>query len=82
MTYTVTVLVELHPHVLDPAGQAVADVLRGMGFLVEDVRMGRVIRLRVPAASAEEARRLASEMADRLLANPVMERFAVGSVEP
>jgi phosphoribosylformylglycinamidine synthase PurS subunit len=82
MTYTVTVLVELHPHVLDPAGQAVADVLRGMGFLVEDVRMGRVIRLRVPAASPEEARRLASEMADRLLANPVMERFAVGSVEP
>lgn len=81
-TYTVTVTVELHPHVLDPEGQAVADVLREMGFAVEGVRMGRLIRLRIPAESAEEARRLAGEMADRLLANPVMERFAVGSVEP
>lgn len=66
--------------ILDPEGQAVADVLRGMGMPVEDVRVGRRIQLTLDARSAQEARNRAIEMARGLLANPVLETFEVEDI--
>lgn len=75
--YRLTVNVDLKPGVLDPQGQAVAGVLRSMGFAVGDVRVGRRVTLDVDADSPEQAQGLARDMAARLLANPVLEDFVV-----
>ena len=44
---------------------------------VTDVRIGRHIHLSLEASSAEEARLMAEEAAQKLLANPVMEEFQI-----
>lgn len=75
--YRLTVNVDLKPGVLDPQGQAVAGVLRSMGFAVGDVRVGRRVTLDVDADGPEHAQGLARDMAARLLANPVLEDFVV-----
>lgn len=68
--------------VLDPQGQAVAAALRALGFAgVEDVRVGRWIEVELQAGSADAARAAAEEMCRRLLANPVLEEYAVDVVE-
>lgn len=64
--------------ILDPEGNAVLSAARSLGYEeVQGVRAGRLWRLSLEAASREEALARASSLADRLLANPVLERFEV-----
>jgi phosphoribosylformylglycinamidine synthase len=44
---------------------------------VEDVRQGKYFELDLNTAEAEQARALAAEVADKLLANPVIESYRV-----
>ena len=68
---------------LDPEGKAVQSALHSLDFpQVEDVRMGRLIRLRLQANSAEDANALLTEMCRRLLANPVTEDYEIALEQP
>ena len=72
------VFVTLKPSVFDPQGQTIADALHSMGYgAVGDVRQGKYFELEVVATSVEQARSLAAEVADKLLANPVIESYRV-----
>ncbi len=74
----VRVFVNLKPSILDPQGKTIAEALHTLGYAaVRDVRQGKYFELDVDAASAAEARTLAAEVADRLLANPVIESYRV-----
>jgi phosphoribosylformylglycinamidine synthase len=72
------VFVTLKKSVFDPQGQTIADALHSLGYgNVEDVRQGKYFELDLRAADVTEAQALASEVADRLLANPVIESYRV-----
>ena len=72
------VFVTLKPSVFDPQGQTIADALHSMGYAgIGDVRQGKFFELDVDAASAEQARALVAEVADKVLANPVIESYRV-----
>ena len=72
------VFVTLKPSVFDPQGRTIVDALQSMGYAtVREVRQGKYFELDVDAASADEARTLVSEVADKLLANPVIESYRV-----
>jgi phosphoribosylformylglycinamidine synthase len=76
------VFVTLKPSVFDPQGKTIADALHSLGYAgVADVRQGKFFELDLAASSADQARALASEVADQVLANPVIESFRV-EVEP
>lgn len=64
--------------VLDPQGKAIQGALAGLGFDgVVDVRQGKVIELVVEETDPARARSKVEAMCQTLLANPVMENFAV-----
>lgn len=72
------VFVTLKPSVFDPQGRTIAEALQSMGYTgVGDVRQGKYFELDVEAASADAARTLVSDVANRLLANPVIESYRV-----
>jgi phosphoribosylformylglycinamidine synthase len=72
------VFVTLKPSVFDPQGQTIAEALHSMGYTsVGDVRQGKYFELEVGAESAEHARTIAAEVADKLLANPVIESYRI-----
>lgn len=72
------VFVTLKPSVFDPQGQTIADALHSLGYAaVGDVRQGKFFELELEAASMEQARTLAAEVADKVLANPVIESYRV-----
>jgi phosphoribosylformylglycinamidine synthase subunit PurS len=72
------VFVTLKPSVFDPQGHTIADALHSMGYSsVGDVRQGKYFELELTAKSADQAHALASEVADKLLANPVIESYRV-----
>ena len=72
------VFVTLKPSVFDPQGTTVAEALHSLGYAaVRDVRQGKYFELEIEAGTQDEARRLATEAADRLLANPVIESYRI-----
>ena len=72
------VFVTLKPSVFDPQGRAIADALQSLGYhTIAEVRQGKYFELDVAASSADDAKRLAAEVADRVLANPVIESFRI-----
>ena len=72
------VFVTLKPSVFDPQGQTIAEALHSMGYAgIGDVRQGKYFELEVNAPNEEQARAVASEVADKLLANPVIESYRV-----
>ena len=76
--YSVEVRVTPRAGLLDPQGKAVHSALHSLEFAeVEDVRVGRLLRLKVRAASEAEARSRVDTMCRQLLANPVTEDYAI-----
>jgi phosphoribosylformylglycinamidine synthase len=66
----------------DPEGEAILGGLQSLGFAeVERVRAGRLFMIELDAASDVVASARAREMAERLLANPVIQSFAIGRIE-
>ncbi|MGQ0551082.1 MAG: phosphoribosylformylglycinamidine synthase subunit PurS [Armatimonadota bacterium] len=63
----------LKPGVLDAAGQAVARGLAALGYAAEGVRVGKVIEVTAPDATAATV----SEMCERFLANPLIESWRI-----
>lgn len=76
--HRVVVDVMLKPEILDPQGQAVANALPSLGFAPPaGLRIGRHVVLDLEAPDADAALAQATSVAQTLLANPVIEEFAV-----
>lgn len=74
MRWLADVHVRLRPGIADPEGQTIAGGLRSLGFdAVEEVRVGKLLRIAFDAVGQHEAEAALGEMCRRLLANPVME---------
>ena len=74
----VVVDVTLKPEILDPQGQAVANALPSLGFAgVESVRVGKHVALELSGEVDEQRLADVRAMAEKLLANPVIEDFTV-----
>jgi phosphoribosylformylglycinamidine synthase PurS subunit len=72
------VFVTLKASVFDPQGRTIADALHSLGYgAVDDVRQGKYFELDLKTTEAAQARELAAEVADRLLANPVIESYRI-----
>ena len=68
----------MKPSILDPQGKTITEALHSLGYgSVRDVRQGKYFELDVDAADAAQARELAATVADKLLANPVIESYRV-----
>ena len=82
MRYKADIHVTLKRTVNDPQGLAIRGGLHSLGYeSVESVRAGKYIEVWLEAETPEHAQRLAEEMSDRLLANPVIEDFRVSVSE-
>jgi phosphoribosylformylglycinamidine synthase len=82
MTFLAKIHVTLKPGVNDPQGLAITGGLHTLGFGgVEEVRAGRYFEVRLEAAERGVAERQVDEMCQRLLANPVIERYRFELVE-
>ncbi len=70
--------VTLKPGVLDPQGKAIEHALDSLGFPgVREVRQGKVIDLTLEESDPQKARSSLEAMCERLLANTVIENYAI-----
>jgi phosphoribosylformylglycinamidine synthase len=72
------VTVTLKSGVLDPQGKAIEGALRSLGVDgVSSVRQGKVFDIEIDAADGEAARRLLTQACEKLLANTIVENYAI-----
>ncbi len=70
--------VTLKHGVLDPQGKAIAQSLGALGFEgVDEVRQGKYLELELVESDPERARAQVDAMCARLLANTVIEDYAI-----
>lgn len=69
--------------VLDPQGQTIRSALNGLGHKsIADVRQGKFFEIEIaPGAQREEAAREMDQIAQDVLANPVIEDYRVEFLE-
>jgi len=76
--YKATISITLRPSILDPEGKTVHHALANLGYdEIDRVRMGKRAEVWIDEADEAEARRVATEACEKLLANPVTEDFEI-----
>ncbi len=75
--YTATVTVRLKRGVLDPEAETTKRALERLGFELDELRSADRFEIDLDAESEDEAEARATEMAERLLANPTIHDFDV-----
>jgi len=74
----VRVQVMLRPDVLDPQGKAIGNALAALGFGgIGEVRQGKLIELELAEIDTGRTREQVEAMCKQLLANPVIEDYAI-----
>jgi phosphoribosylformylglycinamidine synthase subunit PurS len=74
----VKVHVTLKPGVLDPQGTAIGHALGSLGFTgASNVRQGKYIEFDLAETDPKLARETAKAMCEKLLANTVIENYAI-----
>jgi phosphoribosylformylglycinamidine synthase PurS subunit len=79
--YTATVTVRLKEGVLDPEAETTRRALERLGFELDALRSADEFEIDLEAADESAARERATEMTERLLANPTLHDYEVG-VDP
>jgi len=79
--YTATVTVRFKHGVLDPEAETTQQALERLGFELEDLRASDRFEVDLDAETEDDARERATEMAERLLANPTIHDYDV-AVDP
>jgi phosphoribosylformylglycinamidine synthase PurS subunit len=75
------VYVTLKPDVLDPQGSAIQRACGSLGYEgIQDVRQGKLFEIKLAAADEAAARKLVEELAEKVLANGVVEDFHLQSL--
>jgi len=74
--------VTLKRDVLDPQGKAIQSACGSLGHpSVESVRQGKLFELELEARDEAQARAVLRELCEKLLANPVIEDYAIVGIE-
>ena len=75
------VYVTLKPDVLDPQGSAIQRACGTLGYEgIRDVRQGKLFEIDLDAPDEEAAQKLVEELAEKVLANGVIEDFHLQSL--
>lgn len=71
------IYISLKKTVADPQGLTIKHALDALNFKeVEEVRFGKLVRIKLNIADKKEAEKRVDEMCKKLLANPVIEEYS------
>ena len=72
------VCISLKKTVVDPQGLAVKNALRALNYEqeVEEVRVGKLIDIKLNISDKERAERIIDQMCKKLLSNPIIENYS------
>ncbi|MCQ8893715.1 MAG: phosphoribosylformylglycinamidine synthase subunit PurS [Methanolinea sp.] len=77
MKFLVRITISLKEGVLDPEASLIRRALENLGFQTEELKTARQFIVRFDADDELQARERAKTMCERLLANPVIQKYEI-----
>ena len=78
MNYQIEIRVTPREGIVDPEGHTIGQALANLGYEgVQHVQAGRLVRFGLEAPDREDAQRSVIQMCEELIANPVIESYAI-----
>jgi phosphoribosylformylglycinamidine synthase PurS subunit len=81
MSFTAKITISLKEGMLDPEARAIQHALSNLGFETESLSTARVFYITMNVPDAGDAQKMAEEMCERLLANPVIHSYEIEVME-
>jgi len=81
MGYLVEVLVKYKPGVLNPQGRVIEGAARNLGYKIENLDTGKYFSYVSKMEDENTTKIEALALSNKLLANPVIERFNIVSIK-
>ena len=77
MIYKYEVKILLKDNVNDPQGQTITESANRIGFNgINSIRSGKIFIVEIESDSDDEAKKNISKISDKLLSNPIIEKFS------
>ena len=77
MIYTFEVKILYKDNVNDPQGQTITESANRIGFeSIKNIRSGKIFMVDIESNSEEIAKENIKEISDKLLSNPIIEKFS------
>ncbi len=78
MKYKIEIVVKRKEGVADPEGNTIYEALARLGYQdVDSVRVAKLFFIKVESNNPENAKLLSKEIAEKVLTNPVIEKFEI-----
>ena len=81
MVYQIKILIERKEGILNPEAMVIQNATRQLGYEVENFGCGKYFYYESKEPTEESAKKEARDLSDRLLANPVIEKFKIISIK-
>lgn len=77
MKFEVQITIALKEGMLNPEARAIQHALNNLGFATDSLKTANVYCITIDAPTPEDAEARATEMCERLLANPVIHDYRI-----
>jgi len=82
MKFLIDVVVRRKKGVLDPEGNTISEALKRLGYeSIKKVDTAKLFSVEIESESPADAKKIALEIADKVLSNPVIENFSILNIE-
>ncbi|MCD6594332.1 phosphoribosylformylglycinamidine synthase [bacterium] len=82
MKLLVEIVVKRKKGVSDPEGNTISEALQRLGYdSIDKVRTAKLFSIEIDADNLADAKKTVMEIADKVLANPVIENFSIIDIE-
>lgn len=81
MTYNFVVKVKMAPNIFDPQAITIERSLKKMAYPIKKIEIGKSFALSIESDSEKNAVKIVTEIAERMLSNPVLEVFELEQTE-
>ena len=82
MKFLIDVVVRRKKGVLDPEGNTISEALKRLGYeSIKKVDTAKLFSIEIESESPADAKKIALEIADKVLSNPVIENFSIVNIE-
>ncbi len=82
MKFLIDVVVRRKKGVLDPEGNTISEALKRLGYeSIKKVDTAKLFSIEIESESPADAKKIALEIADKVLSNPVIENFSILNIE-
>ncbi|MEK6926055.1 MAG: phosphoribosylformylglycinamidine synthase subunit PurS [Nanoarchaeota archaeon] len=81
MSYLIEILVKPKDGILNPEARVIGEAAKSLGYDLKNLNKGKYFSYASEKSTKEEAEKEAKELSEKLLSNPIIEKYEIVSIK-